>query len=319
MHDGKKRWSIIKTKLTGIFFFFLCWWWGWLLVCGWMDIYFFLVGEVIIRKHIAQVGLIWFFCITTTNDDDDDDDDDNRPPKYPSPARSNRNPKKTKNTRDSKEGDVFFFSFFFFFQDSYRLILGVNWRVERWFLIPSWYHRAIPLLSKPLISSLTLIKSEWVGIANKPISTCRKDASSGWTKSESKSTQPCNFLRSVKNSSPTFKSELLVVDEMLERRWVAQCMAVLGVSSVRRMECKPELNDKLNGWTILKNSHTKQKASQTTKKKKIKPKKKFFTIPVVSGFQVILQRLIVVSWWQLRLTTWLFLNHANGGYEQLML
>ena len=66
-------------------------------------------------------------------------------------------------------------------------------------------------------------------------------------KSESKSTQPPSFLRSVKKLSPTFKSELFVVDEMLERRWVAQCMAVLGVSSVRRMECKPELNDKLNG------------------------------------------------------------------------
>ena len=66
-------------------------------------------------------------------------------------------------------------------------------------------------------------------------------------KIESKSTQPFNFLRSVKNSSPMFLREVFVDDEMLERRWVAHCIAVSGFSSVRRMECKPELNDKLNG------------------------------------------------------------------------
>ena len=56
---------------------------------------------------------------------------------------------------------------------------GSNWWVEHWLWIPSWYHHAIPLLSKLLIFSLTLIKSECVGIANKPISTCRKLTSSG--------------------------------------------------------------------------------------------------------------------------------------------
>ena len=198
----------MKTKLTEL--------------CG------YLVGEVIIRKHIAEVGLAWFLCIV----------------KQP-PARSIAFWAIGTKIHNPWFEEPFFF---FFFQDSYRLILGVNWRVERWLLIPSWYHRAIPLLSKPLISSLTLIKSECVGIANKPISTCRKDASSGWMKSESKSTQPSNFLRSVKNSSPTFLSAVFV-DEMLDRRFVAQCIAVSGFSNVRRIERKPELNDKLNGWT----------------------------------------------------------------------
>lgn len=141
----------------------------------------YLVGQVIIRKHIAEVGLAWF-CIKLFAPNIPHYNSSLNRPLLPGPwPESNPAPPHVIRT----------------FQDSYRLILGVNWRLERWFLIPNWYHRTIPLLSKPLICSLTLMKSECVGMANKPISTCRKDASPGWTKSESRSAQPSNFLRST--------------------------------------------------------------------------------------------------------------------------